>query len=149
MEFLKGAKDFARNPLGIVALFISLIYGFASLLLNSSVEKLTENERWPLIMFIVLFPVLVLITFYRLVTNHHGKLYAPGDYKDDKSFLRTLSPEEQELKLEKEVKESLSGMKESCDTDSKPKQKPSSNKSSIDERAKRREEHQLFTPLKK
>ena len=92
MEFLKGAKDLARNPLGIIALFISLIYGFASLLLNSSADKLTEAERWPLILFIVGFPILVLGAFYKLVTDHHGKLYAPGDFKDDRSFLRTLSP---------------------------------------------------------
>ncbi|MEN9454731.1 MAG: hypothetical protein RL210_250, partial [Pseudomonadota bacterium] len=59
MEFLKGAKDFARNPLGIIALFISLIYGFASLLLNSSAEKLTQAERWPLVIFIVSFPIMV------------------------------------------------------------------------------------------
>ncbi|MBY5926193.1 MULTISPECIES: hypothetical protein [unclassified Halomonas] len=107
MKFLKGAKDFARNPLGIIALFISLIYGFASLLLDSAAESLTVAERWPLIIFIVVFPVLVLITFYKLVINHHGKLYAPGDFQDDKSFLRTLTPEEQEEKLEKEVTESL------------------------------------------
>ncbi|MGE8499804.1 MAG: hypothetical protein ACN6O6_20060 [Pseudomonas sp.] len=107
MDFLKGAKDFARNPLGIIALFISLIYGFASLLLNSAVQNLTNAERWPLILFIVFFPILVLVAFYRLVTKHHGKLYAPGDFKDDKSFLRTLSPEEQEEKLDKEIAESL------------------------------------------
>lgn len=107
MEFLKSAKDYARNPLGIIALFISLIYGFASLLLNFAVEKLTVCERWPLIIFIVVFPIMVLVTFYKLVTNHHGKLYAPGDYKDDKSFLRTLSAEEQKEKLDKEVNESL------------------------------------------
>ena len=107
MDFLKYAKDYARNPLGIIALFISLIYGFASLLLNSAAEKLTTCERWPLIIFVVLFPIMVLAAFYRLVTNHHGKLYAPGDFKDDKSFLRTLSAEEQSEKLDKEIQESL------------------------------------------
>jgi len=59
MELLKGAKDFARTPLGIIALFISLIYGFASLLLNSSAEKLTVAERLSLIAFIVVFPIMV------------------------------------------------------------------------------------------
>jgi len=107
MEFLKGAKDLARNPLGIIALFISLIYGFASLLLNSTVDQLSAAGRWPIIIFIVIFPVCVLVAFYRLVTDHHGKLYAPGDFKDDKSFLRTLSHEEAEEKLDKEVSESL------------------------------------------
>ena len=105
---MKGSmKDLVRNPLGIVALFISLIYAMANLLLGSTVSALTAQERYPLIIFIVLFPVVVLGVFYRLVSKHHGKLYAPGDYKDDQSFLRTLSPQERQEKLEREVAESL------------------------------------------
>ncbi|MDH2294341.1 hypothetical protein [Cobetia sp. 1AS1] len=107
MQFMKYARQLARNPLGIIALFISLIYGFASLLLNSAAETLTVAERWPLIGFIVVFPLLVLAVFYRLVTHHHGKLYAPGDYDKDRSFMRTLSPAEQEQRLTREVQESL------------------------------------------
>ena len=146
MDFLKGAKEFARNPLGIIALFISLIYGFASLLLDSSAEKLTVAERWPVIFFIVAFPIIVLITFYKLVTKHHGKLYAPGDFKDDKSFLRTLTPEEQEKRLDKEVKESLGNdsipddQSESESTDSEPVK----NTIEIKERESRQEEHRRF-----
>ena len=100
-------KDLVKNPIGIIALFISLIYGFANLLLGTTASSLTPDERYPLIMFIVLFPVVVLGIYYLLVSRHHGKLYAPGDYKDDKSFLRTLSPEERELKLEKEAQEAI------------------------------------------
>ncbi len=104
----KGSmKDLVRNPLGIVALFISLIYALANLLLGTTVSVLTEHERYPLIIFIVLFPVIVLGVFYRLVSKHHGKLYAPGDYKDDQSFLRTLSPQERQEKLDREVAEAL------------------------------------------
>lgn len=105
MEFLRGAKEYARNPLGIVALFISLIYGFASLLLGSSADKLDSIERWPLLLFVVLFPFTVLFIFYKLVTEHHGKLYSPSDYKTDDSFLKTLSAEEREKKLEDDAKE--------------------------------------------
>jgi hypothetical protein len=100
-------KDLVRNPIGIIALFISLIYGFASLLLGATATSLTPDERRPIILFIVLFPCLVLGIFYLLVSRHHGKLYAPGDYKDDRSFLRTLSPEEREKKLETEAQEAL------------------------------------------
>jgi hypothetical protein len=100
-------KDLVKNPIGIIALFISLIYGFANLLLGATATSLTPDERFPLIMFIVIFPVIVLGIFYLLVSRHHGKLYAPGDYKDDKSFLRTLSQEEREQKFEKEVEEAL------------------------------------------
>ncbi|WP_026970765.1 hypothetical protein [Aliagarivorans marinus] len=146
MEFLKNAKEFARNPLGIIALFISLIYGFVSVLLNSSAEKLTENERWPLVVFIVIFPVLVLGAFYRLVTNHHGKLYAPADFKDDKSFLRTLSPEEQESKLEIEVSETLGDLKGAYDEKGNPPptRKQRRNSTKEDDKAKRRQEHEQF-----
>lgn len=143
MEFLEGAKDFTRNPLGIIALFISLIYGFASLLLNSSAEKLTEAERWPLIIFIVIFPVMVLVAFYLLVTNHHGKLYAPSDFKDDKSFLRTLSAEEQEKKLDKEVQESL-GSDNICDSSSTSSTHVTSDTSIKQESDKKMEEFKQF-----
>ncbi|MFN1621113.1 hypothetical protein [Vibrio rotiferianus] len=107
MHPMKEAKSLARNPLGIVALFISLIYGFASLLLSSAIDKLQALERWPLILFVVIFPFSVLYVFYKLVTNHHGKLYSPSDYKDDGSFLRTLSDDEKERKLEVEAKEAI------------------------------------------
>lgn len=146
MDFLKGAKEFARNPLGIIALFISLIYGFASLLLDSAAEKLTVAERWPLIFFIVAFPIMVLITFYKLVTKHHGKLYAPGDFKDDKSFLITLTPEEQEKRLDKEVKESL-GKDSTPDDQPEPdstESKAVKNTGDIKERDSRQEEHRRF-----
>lgn len=147
MDFLKGAKDFARNPLGIIALFISLIYGFASLLLGSSAEKLTVAERWPLIIFIVVFPILVLVTFYKLVTHHHGKLYAHSDFKDDKSFLRTLSPEEQEEKLDKEVKESLGTQDVAAEPeDASPAKARSEASSALEQRAReeRQKSHREF-----
>lgn len=100
-------KDLVKNPIGIIALFISMIYGFANLLLGTTASSLTTDERFPLIIFIVAFPVVVLGIFYLLVSRHHGKLYAPGDYKDDKSFLRTLSQEEREQKLDNDVEEIL------------------------------------------
>ena len=100
-------KDLVKNPIGIVALFISLIYSIANLVLGTTASSLTHDERYPIIVFIVLFPVVILGVFYMLVSRHHGKLYAPGDYKDDKSFLRTLSHEERERKLDSEAQEAL------------------------------------------
>lgn len=107
MEFIKSAKEYARNPLGIVALFISLIYGFASLLLGTSADKLDSIEKWPLLIFIVTFPFAVLLVFYKLVTNHHGKLYSPSDYQSDASFLSTLSRSEKYERVETIAKEIL------------------------------------------
>ena len=74
--FGKTAKGLAKNPLGIIALFIVLIYGFASLVVAFS-DKLVAGERVPLIWFLVVFPCLVLAVFGWLVSRHHTKLYAP------------------------------------------------------------------------
>lgn len=107
MPTSSGLKDLVRNPLGIVALFISLIYGVASLLLGATASSLSPEERTPLIGFVTLFPLVVLGAFYLLVTRHHGKLYAPGDFQNDDSFLRTLSTEEVELRRQAEANEAL------------------------------------------
>lgn len=84
--FVGAAKGLARNPLGIIALFIVLIYGFAALTLGMT-STLQPTERLPLVWFLVLFPVLVLAAFAWLVSQHHEKLYAPGDFKSDDGFL--------------------------------------------------------------
>lgn len=90
MSFAKSAKDLSRNPLGIIALFIVLVYGFACLLFGFSASDLESEERQPIIWFVVLFPLVVLALFGWLVSRHHDKLYAPTDYRDDESFLKTL-----------------------------------------------------------
>jgi hypothetical protein len=87
-EFMNNAKGLSRNPLGIIALFISLIYGFACLVLGIAGDKLETCERIPLIYFLIGFPVLILISFLFLVTKHHNKLYAPKDYRDERNFFK-------------------------------------------------------------
>lgn len=81
------AKGLARNPIGIIALFIVLIYGFAALTLGLN-SQLLPTERLPLVWFLVLFPVAVLVLFGWLVSAHHEKLYAPADFRSDDSFYR-------------------------------------------------------------
>ena len=91
MNFIENAKGLTRNPLGIIALFISLIYGFACLVLSTSISNLHEaSERIPLIWFIIGFPIIILVGFVFLVTKHHQKLYSPSDYGSPESFLKTI-----------------------------------------------------------
>jgi hypothetical protein len=102
-EFGRTAQNLARNPLGIIALFIVLLYGIAGLVLNSSASTLQPQERLPLIWFLAIFPVIVLVVFAWLVSNHHRKLYGPSDFKSDDAFLQIIPPETQRTRLEKEV----------------------------------------------
>jgi hypothetical protein len=107
-EFGKVAQRLSRNPLGIIALFIVLIYGIAGLVFGTSSEILQPNERLPLVWFLVLFPCVVLVAFYFLVTLHHTKLYAPQDFPEAEGFFRAMTPNEQKERLEQEIRESES-----------------------------------------
>lgn len=80
-----------RNPLGVIALFITFIYAIASAFFGFALDKLEPIERIIIISFIVSFPFTILVIFYKLVTTHHGKLYSPGDFKSDDSFLKLFN----------------------------------------------------------
>ncbi len=86
-NFGATAKSLARNPLGIIALFIVLVYGFASLV-TAFAGSFTPAERLPLIYFLIAFPVLVLVVFAWLVSKHSGKLFAPSDFKDEENYVK-------------------------------------------------------------
>jgi hypothetical protein len=80
------SPNFMRNPLGIIALFIVMIYAMAGLVTASA--SLSTPERLILVIFLAVFPLIVLLVFYLLVTRHSEKLYAPGDFKDEGNYLR-------------------------------------------------------------
>lgn len=104
-DFMNNTKGLTRNPLGIIALFVSLIYGFACLVLSTSISNLENNiERLPLIWFIIIFPIVILIAFIYLVVNHHEKLYAPGDFRGDDAFIQTIDENKRKQRIKEEVK---------------------------------------------
>ncbi len=84
--FSESAKGFTKSPLGIIALFIVLVYGFASLVV--SLGKNLDNNVAPLIYFLVIFPVIVFFGFLWLVVKHSKKLYGPSDFKDEDNFVK-------------------------------------------------------------
>jgi len=118
-DFLRRTQGLTRNPLGIIALFISLIYGFACLVLSTSIDNLHSScERLPLIWFIIIFPVVILIAFILLVIFHHEKLYAPSDFKEDDSFIQTIDKKKIKEKRLEEIKELKSSSPSSADNQS-------------------------------
>lgn len=102
--FADAAGRLSRNPLGILALFLVLVYGIAVAFFNASLSKFAGYERIIIVLFVVLFPVLVLVLFVRLVMNHHYKLYAPGDYADPQGFLKAMTQQEADAKLDEDAK---------------------------------------------
>lgn len=86
-EFSDSAEGFTKSPLGIIALFIVLVYGFASLVVGLG-QNINDHIA-PLVYFMVIFPVVVFFGFLWLVAKHHKKLYGPSDFKDEENFLKT------------------------------------------------------------
>jgi tetratricopeptide (TPR) repeat protein len=88
LDFGQTARHLARNPLGIIALFIVLVYGTAGLVFGLSGSQFDAQQKWALILFLVLFPVLVFFGFVWLVAKHSHRLYAPSDFRNDDSFVQ-------------------------------------------------------------
>lgn len=78
----------SRSPLGIIAFAFVFVYAIAGLLAVKA--NFDVVERRILLGFLLIFPVLVLSAFFRLVTTHHDKLYAPSDFANDETFVRVL-----------------------------------------------------------
>lgn len=86
---MKQVVAFMRNPLGIIALFLSVIYGIAGYVISNGFSNLYGCcERLPLIWFIVIFPLIVLGVFTYLVVKYNEKLYAPKDFDNQDGFLK-------------------------------------------------------------
>lgn len=109
MDIGQNATKLSKNPLGIIALFILLIYGLATILFGYVGNVLTEDQRWCFVVFLVVFPIVVLAAFVYLVTKHHPKLYAPGEFKDERNFFGYVSPKDREQKYLREEMEAISG----------------------------------------
>ena len=86
---MRQVEAFIRNPLGILALFLSVIYGIAGYVISNGFSYLHGCcERLPLICFIVLFPLIVLGVFTYLVVKYNEKLYSPKDFDNQDGFLK-------------------------------------------------------------
>lgn len=74
MDLNKSATRLSRNPLGIITLFILLIYGFAALLFEFSGNVLEPDQKWWFTIFLVVFPVFVVVSAFSSLAG--GKFIA-------------------------------------------------------------------------
>jgi CheY-like chemotaxis protein len=89
-SFGDTARGLSRNPLGIIALFIVLVYGMAAVV-TALPSSTTPGEKLPLIYFLVLFPVLVLGVFTWLVICYPTNLFGPGDYQREETYVESVT----------------------------------------------------------
>jgi hypothetical protein len=75
------------NPLWIIFLFFS----FTEVALGFVVFKTTGGIQLALTCFVISFPLLVAAAFFALLWNRPGNLYAPKDFVNDESFLKSIA----------------------------------------------------------
>ncbi|MBQ4791829.1 MULTISPECIES: response regulator [Pectobacterium] len=86
-KFMGSAMGFTKSPLGIIALFIVLVYAIASLVVTFGNN--IQDHVSLLIYFMITFPFVVFFGFLWLVGWHHQKLYGPSDFKNEENYLKT------------------------------------------------------------
>jgi CheY-like chemotaxis protein len=89
-SFGNVATGLSKNPLGIIALFIVLIYCLAAMVITFS-TSLTQSERLPFVYFLVLFPVLVLGLFSWIVVRYPVHLFGPRDFRNEENYVTLVA----------------------------------------------------------
>jgi uncharacterized membrane protein len=84
--FGKTARILSTNGLGIIALFLCLIYGMATIVVVQG-NNISDFQRDLFTWFLVIYPGLVLVVFAWLVSRHPTNLYAPTDFKDQADWM--------------------------------------------------------------
>jgi len=79
-------EKLSRNPLGVIGLFIFLVYAISGWVLTELILNISHALQWVFVLFIVIYPLVLLWTFYLLVTEHPDKLYSPQDFRTDEAF---------------------------------------------------------------
>lgn len=93
-----------RNPLTVIAIFAAI----AEISGTTVLPFIAPENQGTYILFLMLFPTLLVCLFFITLNFNHKVLYAPSDWKDESNFFRLFSkatPEEQEQKLKDEVTE--------------------------------------------
>lgn len=88
-DFNRTAIALARNPLGIIALFIVLVYAFAAISISVP-NDIDGYDLTIIVAFLATFPFVVLWAFVHLVAKYPKNLFGPGDFKDPKDYIAMM-----------------------------------------------------------
>src|SRR6185436_9840158 len=77
----------ARNPLGIISLFVFFIEAIATVSLKIAISSSYVGH---IVWFIIMFPTLIVFLFFGTLWAKRECLYSPGEFRDDKAFIDLL-----------------------------------------------------------
>lgn len=88
-----------KNPLTIIAIFA----GIAEVSGTVVLPFLTADNQNIFVWFVMLFPLILIGLFFVTLNFNHKVLYAPSDYTNDASFLKTLKQVQTPVNVSSEV----------------------------------------------
>ncbi|HEY5369969.1 MAG TPA: hypothetical protein VIJ75_13380, partial [Hanamia sp.] len=98
-----------RNPLTIIGIFSTITEALCIVI----VPQVTERNQDFFIWFVILFPTFLLILFFYTLIKHNTKLYAPGDFSEDKLEFAALFLDKQIISTDpKKIESSETFLKE-------------------------------------
>ena len=71
-------------------MLVGLRRSLVSVVISFAKAEFYQNPFHPAVLFLAIFPPIVLGVFAYLVARHHRNLYAPQDYKDEGHFFGGL-----------------------------------------------------------
>jgi tetratricopeptide (TPR) repeat protein len=79
-----------RNPLGIIALFVSFIEAVATVSLKFVADAKVNSLLWALVSFIILYPTFIAVAFFLILLKKREVLFGPMDFADPRGFENIL-----------------------------------------------------------
>ena len=95
-------KSAPRNPLGIIALFVSFIEAVATVSLKI-VADARSDILWAIVLFIILYPTVIAFLFFLILWKKREILFGPMDFPDPKSFENILARGFQRIEAKQEA----------------------------------------------
>lgn len=83
-------RAYPRNPIGVIALFVSFIDAIATISLKMLLDA-GSGLAVHLVVFIVAFPSLLLILFFGTLWFRRESLYSPSDFREDSNFMQLMA----------------------------------------------------------
>ncbi|WP_347920273.1 hypothetical protein [Paracoccus marcusii] len=123
-----------KNPLTIIAIFAS-VTEVSGVYVLPNIEPANQTIY---IIFLSLFPTLLVGLFFYTLHTNHTVLYAPSDWKDEKNFVHmTQMSREEKLKF---VKDKLSGSDKENSEPAKEENDPKNKEKEADKRGSEKSE---------
>jgi hypothetical protein len=93
-----------KNPLSVIAIFAAI----AEISGTTVLPFIDAEHQGTYLWFLMLFPALLVFSFFLTLNFNHRVLYAPSDYRDEKHFFGKASQDEVKEKVEQEALQEIS-----------------------------------------